>query len=302
MQEIIDKIAEEALILFPAEEYGFGGLLSHPGIKIGLVSYDWKLHLMSDIPRTLKKGRYYPCWDCGELAIWFCTRLEQQGIESGVLEIKHDTPDFKAMAHHFHWVPAWQGDDGLAIFDITPGSDLDFCRENKLITDFDAAWWREFLASREYINFVASETMTLINWQSFHEGELKQGFLNYFGIFQRDEALIFQFETIFVHRGIVVDKRVTNYKVYQDCMWKMQKEFGKNPLRSLERLEPYPGTFEHKVFKHLVPEAVYGEALAAVHQKAQGEILPKVFSIFDKKLLRRWANPNHLSWFDRVFG
>ena len=301
MQEIIEKVTDEALTLFLPEEYGFEGFLACPEIKIGLVHYDWKLHLMSDVPRSFANGRYHPCWDCGELAVWVCARLEQKGVQTGVLAIKHETPDFEAMAHHFHWVPAWQSGGGIEAFDITPGSDIDFCKENELISDFEFVEWREFLATRKYINFVASETMLLINWQPFPAEEKKQGFLNYFGIFQQDDTFIFEFETIFVHRGIIVDKKVTKFRFIQKNLWKQQKKFHNNPVRAYIELEPYPGAFAHKIFKQLVAEEVYKDSLQQVHDDFKRNLLPKIFCIFDQKLLQRWAKKSRSSWFDRIF-
>jgi len=86
----MDPILNRARALFPVNDYGRAGMLTHPGTRICAVKIgrETDVMLISNTARTLRNGRYYPGWDCFEASYYLLRQLKRAGIDSTLLVTK----------------------------------------------------------------------------------------------------------------------------------------------------------------------------------------------------------------------
>lgn len=79
----MDPIINRARALFPMNEYGRAGMLTHPGARICPVALgkDTDIMFISNTPRSLRNGRYYPGWDCFEASFYLANQLKHKGAK-----------------------------------------------------------------------------------------------------------------------------------------------------------------------------------------------------------------------------
>lgn len=90
-KRVLDPIINRARALFPVNEYGRAGMLTHPGARICPVALgkDTDIMLVSNTPRSLRNGRYYPGWNCLESSCWLERQIRKEvGRGSEIVMLK----------------------------------------------------------------------------------------------------------------------------------------------------------------------------------------------------------------------